>query len=114
MPSAFISTTQLCGELAPSRIATNCGRSPASTPLPSKSPVPSALTTVTEAQPALTHPEVVFRARAKYVVVPLGVTVGFAPPGTGVPPQLPVNQSTVWPAPAVAESVDVWPGQIRD
>jgi hypothetical protein len=42
-----------------------------------------------------------------------GITLGFAPPGTGVPPQLTVNQSTVDPACGTADSEDVWPMQIR-
>jgi hypothetical protein len=58
--------------------------------------------TVTLAQVALTHVVVVLRARAKYVVVVVGLTVGLAPPGTGVPPQETVNQSTVWPEGTVA------------
>lgn len=46
------------------------------------------------------------------MVVELGVTPSEVPLPTSVPPQLPVYQSTVWPAETLAESVDVAPLQI--
>jgi len=70
--------------------------------------------TVTEtlAHEVLTQPVVVFRARPKYVVVEVGLTPSEVPLPTSVPPQLPVYQSTVWPAETLAESVEVAPLQI--
>jgi len=51
--------------------------------------------------------------RTKYVVVAVGLTVGEAPPATGVVPQPSVNHSTLSPsAPGVAESVVDWPWQM--
>jgi len=65
--------------------------------------------TITLAQVVLTQSVMVFRARAKYVVVEAGQTEGLAPPGTGVPPQLSLNHSTVTPVGTDAESVEHWP-----
>jgi len=48
------------------------------------------------------------------VVVKEGLTTGLAPPGTGVPPQLPENQSTVTPAPTEADRFDVCPWQMAE
>ncbi|MBK8269633.1 MAG: hypothetical protein IPK83_15565 [Planctomycetes bacterium] len=62
--------------------------------------------TVTLAQAELMQPVVALRARAKYVVVAAGDTKGLAPPETGVPPQLPVYQSTVTPPGTDAVRVD--------
>lgn len=44
------------------------------------------------------------------MVVAAGDTEGLAPPETGVPPQLPVNQSTVTPPGTDAVRVDEAPG----
>jgi len=44
-------------------------------------------------------------------VVVVGVTLRDVPLPTGVPPQLPVNQSTVWPLPTEADNV-VEPPQV--
>lgn len=58
--------------------------------------------TATLAQPALVHPELMFRARAKYMVVPDGDTFSPDPLPTSVPPHEAVYQSIVSPAPTVA------------
>jgi hypothetical protein len=42
----------------------------------------------------------------------VGLTVGLAPPGTGVPPHETVNQSTVWPEGTVALSTVEAPVQM--
>ncbi len=68
--------------------------------------------TVTWAHAVLVQPVVVCRARPKYVVVLLGLTPSEVPVPTSVPPQLPVYQSMVSPAPAVAERADEAPLQI--
>src|SRR5262245_6936717 len=70
--------------------------------------------TVTVAQLVLVQPVVVFRARAKYVVVEAGLTDKGDPLPTSVPPQEPVYQSTVSPAPTLALSEDEEPAQIAE
>lgn len=67
--------------------------------------------TVTLEHAALTHPVVVFRARAKYWVVLVGLTLRPLPEPTSVPPQLPVYQSMVCPPPTVADSDEGEPAQ---
>ncbi len=59
---------------------------------------------VTLAHAVLAQPVVVFRARAKYCVVTVGLTLRPLPEPTSVPPQLPVYQSIVSPPPTVADS----------
>jgi hypothetical protein len=68
--------------------------------------------TATCAHAVLTQPVVVLRARAKYVVVDEGLTLIEAPVPAELPPQLPVNQSTVSPAFTAAEIVEDAPSQI--
>ena len=75
----------------------------------------NALTvTVAVAQFVLTQPVVVFRARAKYVVVAPGLTASEEPLPTSMPLQDPVYQSTVSPPPTVAVSDEEAPAQMAD
>ncbi len=68
--------------------------------------------TVTLPQLVLVRPLVVLRARLKYVVTPAGAGItSEVPEPTSVTPQPPVYQSTVSPAPTVAESVTVLSAQ---
>jgi len=45
-------------------------------------------------------------------VVPVGDTGSEVPEPSGVPPQLPLYQSTVWPTPTEADNVEELPLQI--
>ncbi len=72
----------------------------------------AATVTIAVVQVALTQPVVRFLARAKYVVLVVGETLGVAPPGTSVVPQSSVYQSTVAPSSTVADKVEDPPTQI--
>jgi hypothetical protein len=67
---------------------------------------------VTVPQAVPTQLVVRLRARAKYVMVLVGLTLMEEPESTSVPPQEPVYQSMVSPGPGEPESAADWPEQM--